>query len=765
MGCVEMVDRNGRWRRVACALAGLTLWAVAAATASADDAARSISAYGEVPIGFEANHGQSSDDVRFLSRGSGYGLYLRQRDLVLAVGSPTRPSVLRMIPQGASARSRIEASRRLDGTVNYLVGGDGRSARRGVPTFGRVTYRQLYRGIDMVVRGHQGAVEYDFVLAPGSLPRTISLRLRGAQRLAVSASGDLLITTAAGVIRQSPPFAYQRIDGRRREVPARFRLRGHRIGFRVGPYDRERPLVIDPVIEYSTFLGGAGGYDQATGLALGSDGSAYVGGLTFAADFPVSRGAADARGHDQTPCAPAQDPGFEPPPSDACRSDGFVTKLSPDGTRIEFSTFLGGTMSDRIQDVEVGRDGAVYLAGGTNSRDFPLTAGALDADSAGHRRTMGAGLSILAEAFLTKLSPDGSRLLYSTFLGGADAEEAMAVSAGPRGTAFVTGHTFSRDYPTTATAFDRSLNHDAGAASGCSDMFVTKVGRSGASMPYSTLLGGSRLDFAWELDVDHRGAAYVLGESTADDAPTTPGAFQERGHLNSGPENADCSAPLEQFHDADPLVVKVGRGGSRLAYSTYLGGSRHEHGLGIAVHRGRAHVVGHTNSADFPTTTGAHDTEPKSTDTLADAFATKLDRRGRSLVYSTLLGGTGDDWAFGVAVDKTGVAHLTGMTTSPDFPTTEDALDATYVGPGPPFYDAFVTLLSGDGSGLPYSSLFGGSAPDVGLAIAQDDRGGTYVAGLTFSADLTVGTAAFSPVFKGPVGYSDAFVAKFSLGR
>jgi hypothetical protein len=425
-----------------------------------------------------------------------------------------------------------------------------------------------------------------------------------------------------------------------------------------------------------------------------------------------------------------------------------------------YSTFLGGSRSDRVQGLDIDRDGAVYVTGGTNSDDFPITSGATDQSATGTPRVMGAGLVILGEAFLAKLSPDGSALEYSTYLGGADAEEGIGVSVGKGGKAFVTGQTFSADYPTTRGAYDRRLNTSEVPPNACSDIFVSKVGAAGRAIRYSTLIGGSRLDFAWDLDVE-AGRAYVMGESTGDDAPTTPGAFQPRGHVNSGPESADCTSPLAQFNDADPLVIKVAPSGSRLAYSTYLGGSRHEHGLGIAVRDRAAYLAGHTNSHDFPTTEGALDRVPKGTDTAYDGFVAKMGPHGRGLAYSTLLGSGGDDWVYDIDVDQSGSTYLTGQTTSPDFPTTDDAADPSYAGSLTAFMDGFVARLAPDGSDLLYSSYLGGLGPDIGNAIVQ--RGDSaYVAGITFSPDLAVSGNAYAPVFKGPPGYSDGFLAKFS---
>lgn len=743
--------------------AAAALVAVVAAcglTGTAQAAPRAVDAYGRVALAFEQNRGQSDPQVEFLSRGPGYAIFATRREVVLALGRPSagEAAVLRMRPIGASRRARPTARGGLGRRVNYL----GAGTRTAVPSYSRVVYRGIYAGVDLVLRGNQRALEYDFVLSPGADPKVIQLAFDGAESLSVASGGALVIETGAGAVRQPKPVVYQRRAGRREPIPGQFVISGKRVGFEIGAYDRRRPLVIDPVIEYATYLGGATSYDQAQALAVDEAGAAYVAGLTFAADYPTTGGVFDPVGHGGGACAPAENPGFQPPPAEACRSDAFVTKLSPDGAGLVYSTFIGGRGSDRIQDIAVDARGAAYVTGGTDSADFPTTAGAVDQAAAGGRRVMGAGLVVLGESFLAKLDPDGSGLEYSTLLGGGDAEEGMGVRVDASGHAYVTGHTFSADFPTTAGAFDTGLNTPGAPPNACSDIFVTKVDAAGRTLGYSTLVGGSRLDFGWGLDLDGAGAAYVLGESTADDAPTTPGALQPQGHMRSGPESADCSEPLGQFDDADPLIVKVEPDGSALAYSTYLGGSAHEHALGIAVRGGAAYVVGHTNSADFPTTEGAFDREPNSTAKLFDGFAAKIAPAGDRLEYSTLLGGSEDDWVFDVTVDEGGDAYLTGLSASGDFPTTEDALDRTYAGPGSPFYDAFVTRLAADGSQLLYSSYFGGAGPDVGLGVARDAEGSVYLAGVTYSPDLPVTRGSFGPVFKGPAAYSDAFLAKFS---
>jgi hypothetical protein len=485
-----------------------------------------VPSYGAVPVGFEVNRGQSDPRVKFLSRGSGYGLFLTRRGLLFAIGKPSAAAVIRMTPVGASPSVRLAAAGALKRRVNHLVGASRGLHRTGIRSYRRVAYRGIYRGIDLVVHGRQHALEYDFIVAPGFSPHVIRLDFRGARNLSLAPDGALVMRTSLGDIRQRRPVIYQRVGDARRRVAGRFTIRGGIVQFDVGPYDRSKPLVIDPVIEYATFVGGLGGYDQAQALAVDDRGNAYVAGLTFAADFPTTSGALSPRATGLSLCAPAENPGFQPPPPQTCRSDAFVSKLDADGSDLVYSTFLGGALSDRAQAVDVDGTGAAYVTGGTESADFPVSTGAVDRAHSGARRTMGAGLDVLPESFVAKLSADGSRLEYSTLLGGSDAEEGRGIKVGNSGRAYVAGHTFSADHPTTRAAFDRGLNEPGAPPNACSDIFVASLDASGSSLGYATLLGGSRLDFAWDIDVDDEGAAYVLAESTADDAPTTRGAFQ-----------------------------------------------------------------------------------------------------------------------------------------------------------------------------------------------------------------------------------------------
>lgn len=472
----------------------------------------------------------------------------------------------------------------------------------------------------------------------------------------------------------------------------------------VGDYDRTRPLVIDPVLVYATYLGGSLA-DAGRRIAVDAAGNAYVTGATSSADFPTTAGALATT---------------------STRPEAFVTKLNPAGTALLYSTYLGGSGADDGFDIAVDAAGNAYVTGITNSPDFPTTAGAFQATLAG---------GFFGDAFVTKLNPTGSALVYSTYLGGTGANQGRGIAVDTAGSAYVTGRTESADFPTTAGAFDTTPNDTA-----FGDAFVTKLNPAGSDLVYSTYLGGIGSDQGLGVALDAAGHAYVVGFTNSSDFPTTPGSHDRV--LNNG-----------VGFNADAFVTKLDPTGSALIYSTYLGGRSDDTGLAIAVDAASsAYVTGGTQSDDFPTTFGAFDGVLGGNQ---DAFITKLDPAGAMLVYSTFLGGSFPDLGSDIKVDGAGRAHVTGNTGSVNFPTTADAFQATLAGGFSS--DAFVTILDPTGTLLVYSTYLGGTGGDFGHGIALDAAGNTYVVGFTESADFPVTAGAFDTTLG---GLSDAFVAK-----
>ena len=644
----------------------LTLPAAAAADA------RISESYGKLPLHFEANQGQEHEDVRFLSRGPGYSLYLTTGEAVLAIAQPSdtgKSAALRMSLVGAARKPVVSGTDELPGKSNYFIGQDPSQWRTNVPTYAKVHYREVYPGIDLVYYGNQRQLEYDFVVAPGADPKKILLAFKGADKIEIDTQGDLVLHMGGESIRQKKPVIYQEVDGIRQEIAGSYVRKGaNRIGLKVAAYDRSRPLVIDPVLSYSTFLGGSG-LDQGHGIAVDAGGNAYVTGSTLSSNFPTSSGASHT----------------------GLRI--FVTKLNPTGSALAYSILLGGSNeSSMSSSIAVDAAGNAYVTGGTSSDDFPTTSGAFQTSRRGP-----------SDAFVTKLNPTGSVLVYSTYLGGSNEELSGRIAVDAAGNAYVTGGTFSADFPTTAGAFDTTFK---GA-----DAYVTKLDPSGSQLVYSTYLGASGNERGTGIAVDAAGSAYVTGVATLADPggpfthllPTTAGAFQR------GPGGLD-----------DAFVAKFNPTGSALVYCTYLGGADPDGGRAIAVDvDGNAYVTGTTSALidDFPTTAGAFQTT-QTNPGARGGFVTKLNPLGSALVYSTyFLPGS-------IAVDAAGSAYVTGAAGT-DFPTTPGAFQTTHAGGG----DAFITKFDPSGSSLLYSTYLGGVEGDSGSGIAVDTerlRDGTH---------------------------------------
>ena len=673
-----------------------------------------LDAYGKLPLAFVLNEGQTDEAVRYYTQGAGYGFFFTKEGARLSFAEGKgRGHALGLDFLGADPEATLKAQKRLEGKANYLIGDDPTKWQQRLPTHGELLYGGLWPGIDMAVRGQGGNLKYEFHLKPGSSVEDVRLGYRGAEGLKVGAGGELLVQTPLGVLKDAAPVSYQRIGGEHVAVESHYKLTGDGgYGFAVGAYDPRYPLVIDPGLDYSTFLGGTNG-DGGQGIAVDGEGRAYVTGYTFSADFPTTPGAFDRSFNGSI--------------------DAFVTKLNASGSALAYSTVLGGSSEDVVRDIAVYGMGKPYITGETISDNYPTTPGAFDTTSGNSN-----------DAFVTKLNASGSALAYSTVLGGASSDDSFGVAVDGEGRAYITGET-EGDYPTTPGAFDTSFN--PGDPDPAPDAFVTKLNAAGSALVYSTFLGGIDFDRGRDIAV-REGRAYVTGQTSSADFPTTPGAFD---------------TILGGYDDA--FVTKLNATGSALDYSTFLGGPDFDadEGLGIAVDgMGRAYVTGYTASFypdfpnDFPTTPGAFDTTHNGGFYgVGDAFVTKLNAAGSGLVYSTFLGGTNSEGGLGIAV-REGRAYVTGYTSSADFPTTPGAFDTTLGGGD----DAFVTKLNASGSALAYSTFLGGTDSDAGLGIAV--RGGkAYVTGYTSSAGYPTTPGAFDTTMG---GFDDAFVTKLPTG-
>ncbi len=672
--------------RFKCAVMVLTLMLTAASHAQLAGPAQSrlIANYGKLPLRFEANRGQTDSRVQFVSRGSGYTLFLTSGEAVLTLAKPaakqnsqdhvlgsardgaSRQAVVRLQLSGANPQPAVTQEDELPTRSNYFIGSDPAKWRTNVPNYGRVRYHNVYPGVDLVYYGNQGQLEHDFVVAPGTDPRVVTLVVRGARRLQLESSGDLAVHTTGGDLRLLKPEIYQVVDGARRKIPGKYWLEGgNKVGFQIASFDRRRQLVIDPVLLYSTYLGG-NGRDGAGGIAVDSSGNAFVVGGTMSTNFPTTTGAY------QTALAGS--------------ANVLVAKLNATGTALLYSTYLGGTGSiNSGRAIALDSNGNAYVTGLTNSTNFPTTTGAF--------QTTFSGISLTYDAFVTKLNPNGSALVYSSFLGGTsasgdgDAGDGIAVDSS--GSAYITGDAQSSNFPTTPGAFETSLV-------GTEVAFVTKVNATGSALDYSTFLGyaptsGIAVTTGSSVAVDSSGDAFITGGTGSPIFPTSPGAYQT-ALVGSG----------------NAYVTKLNATGTALLYSTYLG-TGSDAGQGIAVDStGNAYVAGTTAQTDFPTTSGAY----QRTCTIGGfdtTFVTKLNATGTSLLYSTCLGGvttaTTGTRPTSIALDSTGNAYVTGYTSTADFPTTFGAYQTVLGGP----QNAFVTELNATGSALVYSTFLGGS--------------------------------------------------------
>src|SRR6266550_88265 len=765
------------------------------------DDAKWSEAFSRLPLRFEENHGQTASEVRYISHGSGYELFLTPQDAVLALRSSTpqaalaeqrrvvgfrkshgarlggRISAVRIHLEGANSAPRITGTDQLPGKTSYFIGNDPKKWRTDVPSYARVNYADIYPGVDLVFYGNQRQLEYDFVVAPGADPKAIRLNLEGAQKVRLNAQGDLELSVPGGEVALQKPVVYQLVKGERHKIAGSYAVRkGNQVAFSVLAYDRSKPLILDPVLNYSTYLGGSlgttvnpsgTGIDQGFGIAVDAAGDAFVAGTTFSTDFPTTAANAFNKG----------------PLVANARGAAFVTEMKPGGTADIYSTYLAGSTGESARAIAIDPNGKIYITGNTLSADFPT-----NSTIAGLKPGPNPG-NLNGTSFIVKLDPTligVASLVYSSYLGGTSGDFGLGIAAYATGNAYVTGITFSpagsggavtnlADFPVTAGAFQTAPNDSAHGNAFLTRIDTTQAGA--ASLIYSTYLGGTGAnamnvgfgDAGVGVSVDNAFNAYILGTTASKDFPTTAA-----NALQASPPLAITNGNSTVFVSR---INTAPNANPQLVYSTYLGGEASDFGKAIALGPNNvAYVTGTTTSLAFPTfpatpfqTTG-HAT--------GVAFITLIDTGkigSLSLQYSTYLGGTGTDTANAIAADAQGNAYLAGATSSTtDFPLTPGALQPNY--PGATAV-GFVSKLNPGGNGkadLVYSTYFGGSGggganQEQIHAIALDSSSppNVFITGETFSAanfpvfpPATATTPAFQTTLKGT---SDAFVAKLTL--
>ena len=668
--------------------------------------------YGKLPLSFEKNQGQADESVEFLAHAGGATVLLTRREIVLAGGA----GPVRMRFVGARSVPFIVGVDPLAGDANYFIGNDPGKWHTHVPTYARVQYRELYRGVDVVVYGNRQRLEYDVVAAPGADLGALRLRFAGVERLTIDAGGDLVLHTASGDLRHRKPIIYQESNGVRRQLGGAYVIRGAReVGFRVAAHDTTKPVTIDPVLTYSSYLGAVVA-TQETGraIAVGRDGSAYVFGETNGSTFPQ--------------VSPLQPP---PPAPSFNVPHLFLAKINPAGTAFVFATYFGGSGTDvatAAPGIAVDRNDNILLTGTTGSTDFPLK----NAYQTELNRGPGGN-----DIFVTKFDASGA-LVYSTFLGGVGEDEGTGIAVDNDGDAYVTGVTSAYnpsgvigaapDFPTTAGAFQRVCGGSVDNGQSCPgpfapDAIVAKFDPSGG-LVYSTRLGGAGSDTGFGVAVDAGGAAYVVGATTSQ---------------NDFPANG---LQTKLAGGMDAFVAKVAPGGQSLESLTYLGGmtssvsyyQASETPTGIAIDaQGNAYVVGSTSATDFPVTANSLQAFDTSRFPYTIGFLSELDPALTHEVFSTFLGCIPS----GVAVDRGGNVTVVGQAASPipqpSFPQVQP-LPFTVTNSGN--HACVMTINPTAASPLRFSTYFGGTGEDSANAVALDNQGNIYLTGRTTSPDF-----------------------------
>jgi hypothetical protein len=726
-----------------------------------------------VPLSFEPNQGQTAAAVQFLSRGSGYALFLKPGEVVLNLGRrQPAPAVdtLCMSLIGANGEANGVGLAPQPGVVSYLIGNDPKNWRSGIPTYGKVNYAQIYPGVDLVFYGNQRQLEYDFVVAPGADPSRIAWRIDGAHA-SVDADGNLVLNAPNGPASFKKPVLYQMDGDKKTGVEGSFAVSGNQVRFRLGSYDHSRALIIDPVLSYASYLAGSstdhigrptdnGPNGTSQGLAVDSAGSAYVAGYTYSIDFPTKNPYQSVPPAKVTGVPPGQWP------------SAFVSKFSPDGSSLVYSTYLGGNGYDYIYAIAVDSGGNAYVTGETDSPDFPVTKGAYQTVCSPAPNNTGAPVqnssncySSNTSAFVTKLNPTGTGLVYSTFLGGNGSfAYATAIAVDGAGRAYIAGdenescytglpYTFQSCFPTTSGAViggDKTVGGDPQFA------FVAAFDPTGAQLLYSTLFGDQNFKcvigcgsdtYGTGIAVDTNGYFYLVGETKASTLPTTAGVVQ--------PTGAPLGNPATYVQAWRGFVAKfnpvTSAGGASLAYATYLGGKTGNTGdfiSGIAIDSAsNAYIVGYTNSTDFPVTAGAYSTVCGTNgQTCAAAHVTKLNPTGTAIIWSTYVGGAKPDASDSVfftgpiQLDGNGDVYIMGQP-GVGFPMINP------VEPTPTGGDQQVLIAELDptGANLLFSTTVGSHGLDstVPAGLAVDSAGTIYLAGNDAGANLITTPGAF----------------------
>jgi len=689
--------------------------------------ARAANALARLPLSFVENRGQTAAEVSYVLQTRKGNVYFTPQEVVFQFVIPQdgdkakrdlfpsgnqdqggwSQAILRLQFQGARRDIKVRALAESPARFSYFRGSDPEKWISGAPAYEKLLYPDLYPEIDLLVSGQAGKLKNEYIVRPGGDPSAIAIRFLGAKGLEINPRGQLRIHISSGTITEDAPECYQEIGGRRVPVGASYRIEeGHTVRIDVGAYQKDAELIIDPVI-YSTFLGGS---ESDYGLAMDVDliGNVYVASITSSNDFSVTAGA----------YATTYNGGAY---------DIVVSKLNSSLSALLYSTYLGGSGNEAAWGLGLGLvvddSGNAYITGNTDSTDFPTTPGAF--------RTAPIGLY---DAFVAKINTAGTALVFSTYLGGTDHDRGYVIATDDTGSLVaVGGETRSPDFPTTSGAYDTILN-------GLADGFLVVLNSSGTGLVYSSFFGGTGDDSIRGFGADDNGYIYFVGNTNSPDLPVTPGAYDTT--FNGG--------------SADGYIAKMAPSLTSLAYLTYFGGSGDDlvYAMEVDEDTGEVYVAGRTASTNFPVTFGAFDTTYSGG--TFDAFVTKINAAGSSLLYSTYLGGSGSDGVYDIVGESERSAVVVGFTDSANFPTTSDGTDRIHDGS----HDVFVTRLSRQGTGLVFSTFLGGGGADVGMQIRSADYGNYLIFGYTGSGTFPATPGAYDTSWNGK---ADCFVLMMSI--
>jgi len=676
--------------------------------------------FGKIPLYFIPNEGQAEKNVLFYAKTSSYTLWLTKEGLVFdstrrikkestesIIQNPrykNSPEVVkyerdvsRLVFVNANRSPEAIPVENTEHKVNYFRGNDKSKWRTNIQTSGAVLFRELYPNINLKVYGFERQIEYDFVVKPGGDISDISFVYTGVKKTRIDAVGNLVVQTEFGQLAHAKPVSYQLIEGKKLKIKAEFKeMENNTYGFRCVEYNQNYDLIIDPVVlVYSTYLGGSNS-DSTHGIAVDSQDAVYVTGTTLSGNFPA-----------QNPIQGSFGGG-------SC--DAFITKINSTGSGLIYSTYLGGYNRDVGIGIAVDSNGAVYVAGNTDSVNFP-TKNPIQGSFGGGSW----------DVFIAKINSSGSALIYSTYLGGSDLDKLyQGTAVDSNGAVYITGFTDSSNFPTR-----NPIQGSFGG--GLYDAFIAKIKPSGGSLIYSTFLGGSGSDSGLNLALDSECAVYITGSTDSSNFPT------------KNPIQGSFGGSYDAF------ISKINSSGSAFVYSTYLGGSDSEEGYDIAVDsQNSVYVTGPTRSVNFPIQNPIQGKIAGG----SDAYITKINTSGNAFAYSTYLGGSESDWIENIAVDSEGAIYVTGDTNSRNFPT-QNPIQQSYGGGE---YDILISKINASGSALVYSTYLGGSGSDRGRGMAVDSESAGYVTGTTDSVNFPTK----NPIQRNCAGEKDGFIVKLS---